>query len=549
MRNIKTERIAKDTEVFGGRSILRGSMRQSLIGTKTIFRFMESQSDKDDSRSEPDIAVSSITDNAVTTSEEIISKASSEVRKVQEKSYERRRERNLYSGSSNTETVQKTNNKTDDRIRSLKNKDVNVRELDRAHTHQRKTIKTVKDSGEAVQSATEFAVRTVQRMPEFINKTVSVIEKTVMAVEAVLIKMAAAIRSAETLLRISVFAGGAVSIIVITVICMAGCIILSPFGIFLSGEDTGNTKPMQQVAMEINQEFGDRINEIKENVEYDDIRISGQMSSWPDILAIYAVKTTLGTSPLEVVTITPEKEQLLRDVFWDMNHVSYTTEEYTDQIPVETDQSELIEEPSYEEVTRTRLLIAISRKTASEKSIEEGFTENQKKLLSELQSPQYQPLWNNLIGGYSAGMGIIPSEATWVGIGNFIWPLPINGTITSGFGYRVDPFTGEQRFHGGVDIAAPEGTPIIAADGGTVTVANGSDSWGGGYGYYVKIDHGNEYETLYGHCLSICVVAGQSVQRGEVIAYVGSTGNSTGNHLHFEIIINGNKTDALAMFN
>ena len=103
-------------------------------------------------------------------------------------------------------------------------------------------------------------------------------------------------------------------------------------------------------------------------------------------------------------------------------------------------------------------------------------------------------------------------------------------------------------YHGGTDIAAPAGTPILAAADGTVEIANGTDAWGGGYGYYVKIRHNDSLETLYAHCSSLCVSAGQKVKQGEVIAYVGTTGNSTGNHLHFEVRVDGQKTDALAYF-
>ena len=82
--------------------------------------------------------------------------------------------------------------------------------------------------------------------------------------------------------------------------------------------------------------------------------------------------------------------------------------------------------------------------------------------------------------------------------------------------------------HTGTDIACAEGTPILAAADGTVTVANSLDSWGGSYGYYIQIDHGGGLETLYAHCSSICVTTGQQVQAGEVIGYVGHTGRATG---------------------
>ena len=108
---------------------------------------------------------------------------------------------------------------------------------------------------------------------------------------------------------------------------------------------------------------------------------------------------------------------------------------------------------------------------------------------------------------------------------------PVSGTVTSRFGARWG------RSHKGLDIGAPKGTPIKAAASGTVTVAQ--YGYSGGYGNYVMISHGNGIQTLYGHCNSLNVSAGQSVSQGQVIAYVGNTGNSYGNHLHLEIRVNG----------
>lgn len=139
-------------------------------------------------------------------------------------------------------------------------------------------------------------------------------------------------------------------------------------------------------------------------------------------------------------------------------------------------------------------------------------------------------------------------ETTWEGTGIFEWPLPGDFSITSPFGYRTDPITGESSFHDGVDIAAPEGTAILAAADGVVVTANRTDSWGGSYGYYVKIRHDETYETLYAHCSEVLVKAGQEVEQGDVVALVGSTGNSTGNHLHFEVREGGNKVDAMGFF-
>ena len=125
-----------------------------------------------------------------------------------------------------------------------------------------------------------------------------------------------------------------------------------------------------------------------------------------------------------------------------------------------------------------------------------------------------------------------------LGDGTFIRPVP--GPITSGFGYRTDPVTGATAFHAGLDFGAPCGTPIKAAGTGVILSA-GFNS--GGYGNMTLINHGNGLSTLYGHQSSIIVSAGQSVTQGQVIGYVGSTGKSTGCHLHFEVRVGGNPVD------
>lgn len=122
------------------------------------------------------------------------------------------------------------------------------------------------------------------------------------------------------------------------------------------------------------------------------------------------------------------------------------------------------------------------------------------------------------------------STSTYSG-GKFKWPLATSGTNTSGWEWRTNPITKRREFHNGVDIAAPKGTNIYAAADGTVVKCE----WYGGYGNCVIINHGGGVMTLYGHCNSLNVKNGQSVKAGDVIAYVGTTGQSTGYHLHFTV--------------
>lgn len=146
-------------------------------------------------------------------------------------------------------------------------------------------------------------------------------------------------------------------------------------------------------------------------------------------------------------------------------------------------------------------------------------------------------------GGNTGGLN--PGGAT--GTGSFIWPVPCSTRVTSRFGKRIDPFTGKEGTpHNGIDIDGfgNAGNSIVAADGGQVITAQ----YDGGYGNYVIIDHGNATQTLYAHMSGLAVSAGDSVEQGQVIGYLGDTGRATGVHCHFEVFVNGGRTDPAAYF-
>ena len=134
---------------------------------------------------------------------------------------------------------------------------------------------------------------------------------------------------------------------------------------------------------------------------------------------------------------------------------------------------------------------------------------------------------------------IVGSSGSGVGTGHLMWP--VQGTLSSPFGWRIHPILGYRKFHTGIDIGVGYGTPIHAADSGTVIYA----TWMGGYGNVVIIDHGGGISTLYAHQSRLAVGNGTRVARGQVIGYIGSTGLSTGPHLHFEVRLNGNPVDPL----
>lgn len=146
-----------------------------------------------------------------------------------------------------------------------------------------------------------------------------------------------------------------------------------------------------------------------------------------------------------------------------------------------------------------------------------------------------------LLAESNALTGVITgSQGSGHGTGSLMWP--VSGSVVSGFGYRVHPITGQYTMHTGIDIAVGYGVPIHAADSGTVIYA----TWMGGYGNVIIVDHGGGISTLYAHQSSLAAGNGARVSRGQVIGYVGSTGFSTGPHLHFEVRLNGNPVNPMS---
>lgn len=123
-----------------------------------------------------------------------------------------------------------------------------------------------------------------------------------------------------------------------------------------------------------------------------------------------------------------------------------------------------------------------------------------------------------------------------------LWPGE-GGTISSPYGGRMAPVGGGYDWHPGIDIAVDFGTPVYASAAGTVEQAG----WNGGYGRYVKLDHGNGYETAYGHMSGIAVTEGEAVRKGDIIGFAGSSGYSTGPHIHFEVLVDGQFVDPMYM--
>ena len=214
-------------------------------------------------------------------------------------------------------------------------------------------------------------------------------------------------------------AGGAIALLVVVVVMLVGILLVSPFGIFFSGS-ADNEMTLQQAMGILNTEFNDRITEIENSVAHDDLRQDGQQAPWKEVLAIYAVKvTTDRENPQEVVTMDEAHLELLRQIFWDMNRIDYTTEPYPEEVTVEVPAEDSADEDGVTEevqtVERTRLVITITSKTALQMTEEYGFDQEQLDLLSELLSEEYANLWFGVPGGSDDIVAVALSQVGNVG--------------------------------------------------------------------------------------------------------------------------------------
>ena len=393
------------------------------------------------------------------------------------------------------------------------------------------------------QSQVQTRTRQVQLV---IQKAASSTRKTITAACSAIRHFLASLHS----LVMAIATGISVAISIIIVISLVAFVSGSAYGIFFAANAPNENAISVQEAVEIlTGEYHDRLEEISNTIQHDrqDIVANDDVYfiRWQDVLAVFSSYVSGNELGSPVASLEEEQVDKLREIMWAMNAVGYSTHPETTTINTTDEDGN----PTTTEITETVLVIELTHKTPDEMAADYHFTTRQNTYLQLLQDPQYEELWAELLGGFAQnGGGFMNPDDTRTPTGTLQWPLPVAGTITSQLGHRVDPITGEVSSHTGTDIACAEGTPILAAADGVITVANGLDSWGGSYGYYIQINHGGGLETLYAHCSSICVTTGQQVQAGQVIGYVGHTGRATGSHLHLEVHVNGSRADAMSYF-
>jgi len=251
------------------------------------------------------------------------------------------------------------------------------------------TAKAASKAAKAAQKA-EHAARAA--MKASVRAAKAAAKATVKTVKAI-------IQGTKALIS-AIVGGGWIAALIIVVICLIGLITGSCFGIFFSGEDSGTGQTMPMAVRELNQEYEDKLEQIKADNPHDELDMSGSRAVWPEVLAVYAVKTTTDPdNPHEVATMDDDKKELLREIFWAMNVISYTTYE-TEAADGSTEGEKVVV-----------LKISVSHKTAEEMAEEYGFSDEQKQMLSELLSEENRSLWSQVLYGIGVGDGEIITVA------------------------------------------------------------------------------------------------------------------------------------------
>lgn len=257
-------------------------------------------------------------------------------------------------------------------------------------------IQAVQRTAEASQKAEKLAEK-AEKISRFAAKSASVAVKKAAKVSAAAIK--AILFSAKTLTA-AIAAGGWTAVLVLVVICLIGQLVCSGFGIFFAGEDNGTGQTMTTAIREISQEYEERLAAIQASVDYDILDMSGSPAPWPDVLAVYAVKTTSDpNNGQEVVTMDDAKKQLLQDVFWQMNRISHSVSVREYEVSSTTTDDEGNEVETTETETEVTLHITISHKTTDEMANSYHFDSDQKEQLDFLLSLENNDLWNALLRG------------------------------------------------------------------------------------------------------------------------------------------------------
>ena len=314
--------------------------------------------------------------------------------------------------------------------KSIKTVDRGRKTIKQASATAKGTVKTASKSIKTAEKTAKASIKTTQQAAKAAQRTAQATARAAraaahaaraaaraavaaakVAAKATIAAVKAIIAATKALIA-AIAAGGWIAVLVIVIICLIGLLIGSCFGIFFSGEDSGSGYTMQNVVQEINDDYQQQIDTTKANLSHDVLEMSGSRAVWPEVLAVYAVKTTTDPdNPQEVATMDDSKKAILTDIFWEMNQISSRTETRTETVITETDDGNGNIVETETTVTQTYLYITVSHKTAEEMAAQYGFDEEQKEQLAELLAEENRSLWSAVLYGIYTEDGAIVSVA------------------------------------------------------------------------------------------------------------------------------------------
>ena len=265
-------------------------------------------------------------------------------------------------------------------------------------------------TAKAAQKTAQATAKALQKRAKAAKATAKATDTTIKAAAKATVTAVKAIIAGTKALIAAIAAGGWVSVVIIILICLVAGLCSSFYGIFFSSETSQSGMNMTSVIQQINNEFDDKIDEIKSSGSFDGVEVIGSRSNWKDILSIYAVKTTTDeNNPMEIATVDENKKAILSSIFWDMNNISKSVETRTETITKESTDEHGNTVETTEQVEKKYLVITLSGKTADDMANSYSFNDTQKKYLAELMSDKNNKLWASLIyniGGVSGGGSI-----------------------------------------------------------------------------------------------------------------------------------------------
>lgn len=434
MADIKTREIVKDVKVIDKAAVAGERMRSAFVRTKEQtenlmddgqvspseyaedkIRYTVEDTTREVGRELKNTAKKSVekgrdahrrykeTKRAADQAKDVVRQTSDTIKQVERSSTRVRKaqSRTIKSTNRSAKTIKQTAKSTGQTTAktskgTIKTAEKGVKTAQQASKAAIKTAEATAKASKAAAQATDKAAKAAAHAAKVTAKAIVAAAKVAAKAIAAAAK---AIAAATKALVAAIAAGGWVAVVIIVVICLIAAVVAC-FGIFFSSEDTGSERTMQMVVQEINQEYQTELDNIKASVTYDTLEMSGSMAVWPEVLSVYSVKVTSNPdNPQEVATITDEKEQILRDIFWEMSTITHstTTEEVTVIIETDDGNGNILEEEVTE--TRTTLHIVVTHKSADDMALQYNFNADQNEHLDALLEEGTASMWAAVLYG------------------------------------------------------------------------------------------------------------------------------------------------------